>query len=260
MRILIYSDLHNEFTPFVPEPRVCAEADAIVLAGDIDLKHYGVDWAQNLSASLGGKPILMVAGNHEFYGGHFDHTLADLRQAARGSNVHVLENDSLRLNGVRFLGCSLWTDFKLYGVGDAQRQAVEDARQQMTDFKRIHFGPDPLHERKLHPLDTTRRHTASRAWLEHEMAAPFDGPTVVITHHGPSGESIPLSFRGQRLSPAYASDLESLMRPSLSLWIHGHVHESCDYTINGTRVLCNPRGYVPIEPNPRFHPAMLVVI
>jgi len=260
MRILIYSDLHNEFTPFVPEPRVCAAADVIVLAGDIDLQHYGVDWARELSASHSSKPILMIAGNHEFYGGHFDHTLTDLRQAARGTNVHVMENDSLRLHGARFLGCSLWTDFKLYGAGDAQRQAIEDAHQKMTDFKRISFGPDPLHERKLHPLDTLRRHAASRAWLEQEIATAFAGPTVVITHHAPSGESIPLPLRGRSLSPAYASDLEPLMRPSVPLWIHGHVHESCDYTINGTRVLCNPRGYVPIEPNPRFHPALLVEI
>jgi Icc-related predicted phosphoesterase len=258
MRLLIYSDLHNEFEPFVPDLHFCSLADVIVLAGDIDLNHQGVDWAKALSASLGDKPTIMVAGNHEFYGGHFDQTLAEMREAAKGSNVHVLENDTLIIEDVRFLGCSLWTDFKLYGDGTPMLKAVEDARQGITDFRRIAFSRGNEIERRLQPLDTVERHQQSRTWLESQLALSFAGPTVVVTHHAPSEQSIAPIYQGDALSPVFASNLEDLMGPHVALWVHGHVHDSFDYEVNGTRVICNPRGYVPDEPNPAFAQAMFV--
>lgn len=260
MRLLIYSDLHNEFEPFVPDLRLCRAADVIVLAGDVDLQCRGVEWAKALSIKLGGTPIVMVAGNHEFYGGHFDHTLTALHQAAAGSNVHFLENDGLIIAGVRFLGCSLWTDFTLFGAGAPMLWAMEAARWGMTDYYRIQCSQEGGGERLLQPLDTVQRHRHSRAWLAHELTIPFAGPTVVVTHHAPSIRSITPEFAGDSLSPGFASDLEGLMGPPVALWVHGHVHDSFDYTVNGTRVVCNPRGYMPYELNPAFKPAMFVEV
>ncbi|MBV8048843.1 MAG: metallophosphoesterase [Paludibacterium sp.] len=252
MKLLIYSDLHNEFTPFTAIDDACAAADVIVLAGDVDLHCRGVRWAQALSAQADGKPVLMVAGNHEFYNGHFTRTLAEMRRTAQGSTVHVLENDVITLDGVRFLGCSLWTDFALYGDPVPAAQA---AGRGMNDYRLIGQGDD---EHSLRPEDTLSRHRLSRAWLAQQLKQPFDGPTVVITHHAPSGRSLPPSRQGEVVSPAYASNLENLVGAPVALWIHGHIHSSCDYILHGTRVICNPRGYMPIQPNPQFNPACLI--
>ena len=261
MRLLIYSDLHNEFELFEPDPRLCHLADVIVLAGDIDLHSRGVEWAKTLPGVAKGTPVVMVAGNHEFYGGDFDQTLVEMRQAAVGSNVHVLENDSLILDDVRFLGCTLWTDFQLNGEGEPMHMALEAAQRSITDFYRITAQEmeEPT-SRRLHPLDTVRRHHHSRHWLAHQLTIPFAGPTVVVTHHAPSSRSIAPVFQGGTLSPAFASDLEQLMGPPVALWVHGHVHDSFDYEIVGTRVICNPRGYLPDEPNPGFTRGMFVEV
>jgi Icc-related predicted phosphoesterase len=89
-------------------------------------------------------------------------------------------------------------------------------------------------------------------WLERKLTEAFDGPTVVVSHHLPHRQSIHPKYQGNPLNPCFASDLARLVRAPVALWIHGHTHESMDYVVNGTRVVCNPRGYVPMEPNPSF--------
>jgi len=254
MRLLIYSDLHREHEPsFEPDERLWGMADVIVLAGDIDAGGRAVEWACSLSLRLQDRPIVMVAGNHEFYGGHFSNTLSKMREAARGTAVHILEDEAVVIEDVRFLGCSLWTDLQLGGANPLIAGA--HVRQRMTDFRKITFD----HRggwRKLRPEDTVRRHEHSRAWLRTMLATPFDGPTVVVTHHAPSARSVNPYFADNIVSTAYASELDSLMGPA-ALWVHGHTHDSADYEINGTRVFSNPRGY-PGMVNPEFRVAAFV--
>jgi Icc-related predicted phosphoesterase len=93
------------------------------------------------------------------------------------------------------------------------------------------------------------------------LADPFDGRTVVVTHHAPSSQSVHPRYANDLLTPAFASNLESLMGgDGVALWIHGHMHESYDYGAYGTRVVCNPRGYAPDAMNPDFRPDWLIVI
>ncbi|WP_158900123.1 metallophosphoesterase [Burkholderia sp. L27(2015)] len=257
MKILIWSDLHNEFEPFTPDVEILSQVDVVVLAGDIGLKDRGVLWAKTWAVDIPKTPVLVVAGNHEFYTGHFDTVIGKMREAATDSNIHILENDELVFDGVRFLGCSLWTDFKLLGASSAGTAVIESIRGSMTDYKKIRTGGN---YRKLHPADTMRRHEISRSWLKGKLAEPFAGPTAVITHHAPSARSIPEEFAGDYASAAYASDLESLMGEHAPLWVHGHVHESFDYQLNGTRVVCNPRGYAPKYLNENFKPTLIVTL
>jgi hypothetical protein len=98
-------------------------------------------------------------------------------------------------------------------------------------------------------------HLTKARWLADALAQPFSGPTVVITHHLPHRLSIHPRFEGTRYNPCFASDLDHLVRAPVALWVHGHTHESIDYTVNGTRVYCNPRGYIPREPNAAFDPS-----
>lgn len=174
MRIRIYSDLHAEFQRFDPPP-LDAGIDLVILAGDINKKARGVKWANETFACQ----VAYIAGNHEYYDGHIDRTLQKMQDAAAG-HVHVLENESLILGDVRILGSTAWTDFTSTGNWVAASSA---ARQCMNDFKYIRCDS---HYRRLRTDDLITRNHIAKDWLTQELARPFDGKTVVVTHHSPS--------------------------------------------------------------------------
>lgn len=252
MKLLILSDIHNEFS-VLPQPET--DADVVILAGDIDTQGRGIEWSKGFR-----QPVLYVAGNHEYYGGHLDTLQQQMKQQAEDSNVTFMENRQVVIDSVRFLGCTLWTDFKLYGDG-ASVMAKLDAQSAMNDYRVIRIGSE---QRRLNPDDTESLFNQSLQFLKTQLALPFDGPTVVITHHAPSFESISEQYKGDLLTPAFASCLDDLMGPQVALWIHGHVHHSNDYRLNGTRVVSNPRGYHStraLNPeNPQFNPTFIVEI
>src|SRR6185312_3576085 len=245
-RFRIFSDLHLEFSAWTP-PRGLAEA--VLLAGDIAVGTRGIEWARRHFADT---PIIYVPGNHEFYGAKLPDALEVLREAARRCDVDFLDGDSCVVGGTRFLGATLWTDYALYGSEPEELdRAMADAVEEMNDFRMIKWADGSW----LTPEQVREVHLAKAQWLADALAQPFSGPTVVITHHLPHRLSIHPRFEGTRYNPCFASDLDHLVRAPVALWVHGHTHESIDYTINGTRVFCNPRGYVPREPNPSFDPS-----
>jgi 3',5'-cyclic AMP phosphodiesterase CpdA len=259
MKLLVLSDLHLEFGPLELDAERCGAADVIVLAGDTDILLRGIAWADQLSRRLKDKPVIMLAGNHEFYGGGFNSVLHNMRLTACDTSVHVLEDQALILDGVRFLGATLWTDFKLEGEGSAMLQALSSAHCRMADYRSISFDQPDL-VRALQPEDTQARHLASRAWLAAQLKQDYPGPTVVVSHHAPSPLSLPSTRQNDPLAPAYASQLEALMLQGPELWIHGHIHSSSDYVVNRTRILCNPRGYTPMALNSGFEPYKIVSV
>lgn len=126
----------------------------------------------------------------------------------------------------------------------------------MTDYKKIRVSPGYS---RLRSIDTAVIHQGSRNWLQSQLEKESDN-TVVITHHAPSSRSLPESRRDDLTSAAYASHLDEVVEQSnAKLWIHGHLHNSSDYRIGKTRVLCNPRGY-PDERNDRFAPGLVVSV
>lgn len=247
MKLHILSDLHTEFCDFNPPE---TDADAVVLAGDIGVGTGGIEWAARQYPRT---PVVYVPGNHEYYG--YDIGSADKLHTAAPANIHVLNNEALELSGVRFLGTTLWTDFRLRGEGEAWFSR-QQAKALLEDFRSVRHGG-----RAFTPEDSVRIHESSKAWLTGELEKTFDGPTVVVTHHLPAMPSIASRFRNDPLTPAFASRLEDVIekhRPDL--WIHGHTHVPCDYEIFGTRVVCNPRGY-PSESSARgFSPELVVEI
>jgi hypothetical protein len=222
-----------------------------VLAGDIHVGVRGLEWAREQFPAT---PVIYVVGNHEFYGEQMNEVLAALRKVADRLGVYLLDADELVLGGTRFLGATLWTDFALYGTGSRLLRAMNDAEQGMNDFRLIRHSDveffRPEHAREIH--------LAQVRWLEGKLLEMFDGPTVIITHYLPHPRSIHPKYEGDRLNPAFASDLARLVGPPVTLWIHGHTHESFDYVVNGARIVCNPRGYLPFEPNPAFDPKFVV--
>lgn len=249
MRIRVLSDLHLEFLDWTPPP---VETDVVVLAGDIHVGVHGLEWAREHFPTT---PVVYVAGNHEFYGARLQDVLAALREAGKRLDISVLDGDALILSGMRFLGATLWTDFALYGAQPRQiAHAMADAKYGMNDFRVIRYGETGL----FRPEHAREIHLAQVQWLEEKLAATFTGATVVVTHYLPHRQSIHRKYDGDSLNPAFASDLAHLVKSPVALWIHGHTHQSCDYVVNGTRVVCNPRGYLPMEPNPAFDPILVV--
>lgn len=212
--------------------------DVIVLAGDINIGVGGIGWAKSHFAE---KPVIYVAGNHEFYGRRvFPCLLDDLRAAAENSNVDFLENRAVVVDGVRFLGATLWSDFLLFGTArrDSSMAAVKFS---MNDFRGQILSPDGA---LLHPRVTESAHYESVVWLRQQLAMPHDGPTVVITHHAPCIYSTYPEFRARPATAGYVSNMESVIRMhEPDIWISGHTHMVCDYSIGKTRVISNPRGY-----------------
>lgn len=249
MKLNILSDLHLTVAPLA-QPR--NDADIVILAGDIARPRDAVAWAQAFA-----KPVLYVPGNHEFYGGEIDETRAALRAASEDTCVRVLDDDVIVHDGVRFVGSTLWTDFLLFG--EEQREAaMREGQRFLRDFTRIRYGDAPYT-----PQDSVARFATHRRFLERVLATPFAGSTVVVTHHAPSPASVHPRFHRSALNACFVSDLEALMDGSrVALWIHGHTHDSFDYVVNGTRVVCNPRGYAPHgeNENARFDPDFVVAI
>ena len=267
MKIRILSDLHLEHSHRHPPFTLpAADADVVVLAGDIDNGTRAIDWAE---ASFPGQTVLYVPGNHEYYDADLHTAAAALRARARVSaNVRLLDNDEQLIDGVRFLGSTLWTDFALVGRQNTDH-AMAESLKYVVDFRKIHVGDD-----FLTPQQTIDLHHDAVDFLQERLKRPFAGKTVVITHHAPHPNSVHPRWTGNPVNAAFVSDLTRLMGKPV-LWFHGHTHDSFDFTVQGTRVLANPMGYrtsnwrearttattvqVTTE-NERFNPALVVEI
>ncbi|MEO7493353.1 MAG: metallophosphoesterase [Massilia sp.] len=193
MRLLILSDLHlelwREHAPRI-DPGV-SKPDVVVLAGDINIGAKAVSWA---AETFQGLPVLYVHGNHESYGKNLEDVHAEILAACEtAGNIHFLNCTEFQLGPVRFLGTTLWTDFRLFG--DDERQAsMREAEAVMTDYKRIRLAQKGY--RKLRAADTAQFHTLQRAWLKQKLDEPFAGRTVVITHMAPSMKSVADEYGG----------------------------------------------------------------
>lgn len=246
MKLQIMSDLHLEFGgEFSPSFN---DTDVVILAGDIHIGNKGLDFIKKIN-----KPVIYVVGNHEYY----RHDITEINKQLSNhqqSNYYFLNNSSVEFEGVRVLGCTLWTDFCLYGE-ERQDESMNQADWQMNDYRQI-----KLNGSELRPKDTLALHRESVRWLEKELQKPFEGHTVVVTHHSPSEKSVPERFKGSGLNPAFASNLEWLMRKGVDLYVHGHTHDSFDYLVGNTRVVCNPRGYVGYETNKDFDDNLIIEV
>lgn len=261
-RLWTVSDLHLQAGVMQsPKPltRVPA-ADVAVVAGDVfENAELSLRW---LAGVIGlHMPVIAVLGNHEFWGGAMPTVRARARRVADEVGVHLLDDSSSTVAGVRFVGGTLWTDFQLDGPFPAQAERSMQAARTMADFRQIlHAEPQSeIIPRNLLPGDTARLHAATRAFIDGELARPHNGPSVVVTHHAPSPASVSQAYLGDPRNAAYASDLSTLIeRRQPSLWVHGHMHATCSYNLGQTRVICNPHGF--LGENPLFEPELVIEV
>jgi predicted phosphodiesterase len=226
VRINYFSDIHLEFGPLaIPDNN----ANIVIAAGDIGIGRQGVEWLKTIN-----KPVIYIAGNHEFYTHEYRSTLNMLHNTCANTNIYFLEKNTFIFQEIRFIACTLWTDLLKEG-----EKKAHDVGLRLNDFRTIHF--------KEHAFDQaafTQLHRRSLMWLENELEHPFDGKTIVITHHAPSL----LSWREKANDlkrMAYCNDLDELIKKhDIVAWFHGHIHSPNDYMLAGTRILSNPRGYL----------------
>ncbi|MCR4521675.1 metallophosphoesterase [Bosea sp. 47.2.35] len=275
MKIWILSDLHLELQEPIPLP-VPHDADVCVLAGDIDRPiDAAIRWAAFHVASE--IPVVYVPGNHEFYrDSYLGGLVRGCAFAEKHPNVHMLHDASVVIEGVRFVGGTLWTDYALNAerVTGAGRDrdiayAMRNASGLLNDHRVIDRTDDPpitgrSRDNNWMPADARQAHFATRRFLEATLSEEFDGPTVVVTHHAPHPWSVHPRYyipQPNPLNPAFVSDLsDMILEHQPDLWVHGHVHDSFDYVVEGshTRVICNPRGYG--SENPAFEPDLVIEV
>ncbi|MEJ8850820.1 metallophosphoesterase [Variovorax rhizosphaerae] len=275
MKLLILSDLHVEFEEFrLPKD---LDYDVAILAGDIHSPGRLVaPWAR--ATEFLQKPVIHVAGNHEYYDCQLENEQEAMRAASAEHGVHFLDCDEVVIDGVRFLGCTMWTDFALRidvrglpgkparRISNRDRGMSEVGRA-LNDFRLIWRsvvdGQESGDNRRLKPIDTLQIYRAHRSWLRRKLAEPFVGRTVVVTHHAPHRGSLAPRYADDWVSTGFVTEMQDEFFEVPALWAHGHTHDSFDYSVGNCRVVCNPRGYVRwtgAAENKSFDAAMVVCI
>jgi predicted phosphodiesterase len=253
MKVRLYSDLHREFDGWeIPKlkDRKKEKNYVVVLAGDIGVarKHGTYDeFLRDLCDRH--KAVVYVPGNHEYYGDSFDRAWDKIKEMTGDiENLHFLNMDTVVIDDVMFIGATLWTDMDSESPG-----TMLTAKNYMNDYHVISRlsesdGDDGWAFRgKLQPHHTVSAHYQHRDYIDSALYAATQGEglkTFVVTHHGPTWQSVDPQFIGSPLNGAYVSDLTDLIRErGPDVWVHGHTHHTVRYTESQTRVFSNPKGY-----------------
>ena len=264
MKVAIASDLHLEFGDC--EFTNTENAEVLILSGDIlvvdDLRAWdsanllgegpkSPRWHELMQRCSHLFPhVIFVMGNHEYYHGNFSSGVRKLKERlAYLPNVYVLERESKTIGDVTFIGGTLWTDFN-----DMDSHTMYNAEKAMNDYKGVKNTNDTVSWKFL-PKHALRDHSDMRGYLQtcmdnYKDAGRTDNKIVVITHHAPSPRSVHEKYANDKLMNGnFYTNMDEFIinNPQIQLWIHGHMHDPFDYGIGGTRVYCNPRGYIQYE-------------
>lgn len=269
----LFSDLHTEFASFII-PKLPGDEDRVlILAGDCAVGKRTAT-IQELAVQFPRfRAVVWVMGNHEYYGGSLIRTRDKIEEIVNSvvgeyaDRVHIWEQGAHRFGDVTVVGASMWTDFD-----KESPHVMQMAGQYMNDYRVIRTGPatDP-YERKLRPMDILARHHDDRSFFIKTIRAEKEsGQRVLgVTHHGTSWQSVAENFSGSPINGCYVTEFGyELLEMSddgvaPDMLVHGHIHNSFDYTIGDTRIVTNPRGYVtndtPTGENSRdFNPELVL--
>lgn len=242
-RVQLLSDLHFECHADGGESFVNSldptGVDVLVIAGDLAEAASG-GLAKGLELLCARFPeVVYVIGNHEFYYSSPEAVEARRQEFnALFPNLHWLDCEMVDVAGLRFGGTPLW--FRLPPYSGYIRDCVRD-------FSIIKGYVPWAYEAN----DRARDFIAANA-------AQID---VMVTHFLPTEHSVAPQFKKSALNPYFVSDVERDLRTSgIPLWVHGHTHTSCDYTLGRTRVVCNPFGYVGAALNPTFNDRLVIAV
>lgn len=217
--------------------------DYLVIAGDLsaDLSLLDRFFSYKVPNDI---PIIYVLGNHEYEGRRFNEVVEQYKEVLKPfENVHLLDNESIIIDNIKFIGATLWTNFELKGI-EAKKESMKWAKQNVADFTYI-FKENIDNPGKYHsmtPEEMVIENEKTQRFLDFELKNnPFSGEKFVVTHFAPHGGSVnPNYSRGD--NSYWVNNLERLMGFS-QYWVHGHTHSNFNYEVEGTKVVCNPRGF-----------------
>lgn len=261
MKIQLVSDLHLEFGDITIDNN---GADVLILSGDIvvakDMINLDV-WTQisnmrnffrNVSSAF--KHVVYIPGNHEYYKGDIDECNEYLKkECAKHDNVHFLENETVTIDGIVFVGGCLWTD-----CNKQEALTLHGLKNLMNDFFVI-----SKNKKRFTPEDSVERHYKTLGYIREVLKNNMDRKCVVVSHHAPCHMSVHPMYLGEtQMNGGFYSDLSEFIldHPQIVLWTHGHMHNSSDYMVGDTRIVCNPRGYSPKVVNKEFDPGKIIEI
>lgn len=274
MLLRICSDLHVEFWKYNKIPKMSRtvlppddrdKESVLILAGDIGCLSQYPSTIKPILAALAPrfKGVIYILGNHEYYSGAFwDSYKTFWDDKVLPKNVHVFDNEWRISDDVAFIGSTLWTS-----MNNRDPIAMFTAERGMSDYEMIRkpgaSSPYSSPNTRISAEDTVDRHESSAKYIFRAIDTfrNLNSKTVVISHHLPSFQSVNPKFTGDSLNHAFASELgDSIVHHSPTLWIHGHTHDSCDYVLGDTRVVCNPFGYHGSQVNVKYNPRLFVEV
>lgn len=239
-KVLVLSDLHLEFSNFNVENK---EYDIIVLAGDISQDFSILE--SFISKLDENKKIIFVPGNHEYEGRRMEEVIPKIKELSKDfKNFQPLQNETVDIEGIRFIGTTLWSNFESSGINNKE-EVKKWAKFNVVDFSYIFkkkILPNGERYVPINPEDMEEEFNKAYDFLSYELKNnPTDLTKFVVTHFAPHKNSIHKKYGKDMGSPYWCNDLESLMGFS-DYWVHGHTHDSFNYNVEGTQVICNPRG------------------
>ena len=259
IRIALASDLHIELSRGpVPIPQLPADADVIVLAGDITNRYHKTknQFEQTFAAFRRQfkQPILFIPGNHEYYGSHFQTLNKELPEICSQHDIKLLQMGHVDIKGVRFFGCTLWSDFLLHGE-EEMPWAIQAAQRRLADYRAIGFD-DEL----IQAINTRELFKQHYKWLKNALdECPSNMKKVICTHFGPDKNCVSPEFDGDELNPYFVNNLtDFIVEQAPDLWLFGHTHFNVDYTIGKTRIVSNQLGYQ--REKTEFNPELCLTI
>lgn len=253
--IRVFSDIHLDFFVskkfkfedlWMPEPMEHDSDTILILAGDIwhakkPFSYFGHSWIKEVSKKF--KYVLCTLGNHDLWNGNYPNTYKDFKEKIKEQgleNVFLLQNDTILIGDMKFVGGTLWTDF----MGGDNR-CLYEASNIMMDYKYIKYGQD---FNKLKPVHLFRSFIDTKKYIFENAIKDYPEQEVwVLTHHSPSYQSLEDSQKMDHLkyeNALYHSNLDEEIKVSeISVWVHGHSHHAQSYKIGNSEVLSNPKGY-----------------
>ena len=256
MKIAVCSDLHLEFGDLLLQNK--ENADVLILSGDIcvakellpqdSLKGLVFrNFFKRVSTEF--KQVVWVAGNHEHYHGKLHKTFQNCKEFANSlGNVHYLEQESVVIDGVKFIGATMWTN-----CNNGDHLTMYHLKQMMNDFRTITMKNPNGDYFKFTPEQMFNIHVRTMQFFKESLKNNREQdqlPVVMVTHHAPSRLSTHPYYQDDTImNGGYSSDLLEFIvdNPEIKLWTHGHTHHPFDYLVDDTRVVCNPRGYMGYE-------------
>ena len=277
MRIQLFSDLHLERYPDF-QPQIAPDTDVVVLAGDIG-SYQSNSRLQDDDFGLGrfsprrpGAPrarVLYIPGNHEFDALEYGEANARLRALCAALGIEWLDRETIVIDGVRFVGTTLWADFDALASGESELARQLKAREKAFRAANYYLSKNTTLQDGVPMLAEAQRalSLACQAWLRAALATPFDGTTVAVTHYAPSLLSADPRYGLTPGTAGFCNALDDLF-PHAQLWLHGHLHCFNDYTVEGgadgkpwaCRVVANPLGYLSKGEQEGFRPALAIEV